>query len=234
MVGCFASIPGRAWFDDVTVERCAAPEWREEPAGRYRYFTLPGDEIPAAAKAFNEKALAATCKFLEVGAPASVAYYKYADLDVKEELTGVRGNAHMQGGAIHTIFTKDNHEIVHVLTPPWGDPPALLGEGIAVYLSGGWQGKELKDVAAKLEKDGAWIPLRDLVDTRAFRRHSDLVTYGICGAFCEWIVETRGKETLRALYGKLKNGAPAQENLRALEEVLGRIDEVDAALRAWS
>src|SRR6185295_9666247 len=156
-VGLFLDAPGTAWFDDVRLEVTPPPAWTERADGHYLYRTLPGDEVPAEARAFDEESYRRVADYLGVPGPAVVTYWKYPDLAAKEELSGRAGNAHREGQAIHSIFATDRHEIVHVLADAWGDPPALLGEGLAVYLSGGWQGRPVKAYAAELMGKGAWV-----------------------------------------------------------------------------
>jgi hypothetical protein len=231
-VGLFLSMPGRAWFDDVRLE--AVPdEWREERSGHFVYRLLPADAIPPQAKEFNEGSYQLMTEFFGPGGPAELVFQKYPDLDLIEEYTGQRGNAHVEGPQIHSIWPSDRHEIVHVFAAAWGDPPALLAEGLAVHLSGAWQGKPVRECAKEVLAAGRWTPLPDLLDSRGFRQAPDEVTYPVSGAFVEWLLERHGKEKLRLLYGKLRNQASAAENERVFEDALGTgLEQLDADLRA--
>ena len=232
-VGCFLSMPGRAWFDDIQVEAVDPPGWKTARTKHYVYRWLPGDEMPRRARRYNEASYEMVSKFFDLRKPVEVLFFKYPDLDVKEEYTGIRGNAHRNGREIHSIWESDRHEIVHVLCGGWGDPPAILGEGIAVYLSGGWQGKTLPDAAREVGRSGKWVSLGDLLSTRSFRRHSDLVTYPIGGVFVHWVSEGRGKKTLRRLYRALRHEGSDAENRKAFREILGlTLDEANAQLRS--
>lgn len=103
------------------------------------------------------------------------------------------------------------------------DPPALLGEGLAVYLSGAWQNRPVREAAAAVE----WIAPSEILDTRAFRSRPDMQTYPLAGAFVDWVVTTRDRETLRRLYAT--DGGAA-----AMTEVLGMPpDRVDAEFRRF-
>lgn len=233
-VGFFLSMPGEAWFDDVEVRAIEGPAWlvTKEAGHPYAYSTLGDDRIGDDARAFNDAAVRDVAAFLDVDVPSEpLRYFKYPDLDTKEALTGVRGNAHRDGRDIHSIWPTDRHEIVHVLADAWGDPPALLGEGLAVHLSGGWQGGSVKAAAAELLGSDDWVEPTAILDTRVFRAKGDASTYPVSGAFVEWIVATKGKSTLRALYGALQNTAPVEDNRAALDEALG--PDVDEAFRAW-
>jgi hypothetical protein len=232
-VALVLGLPGTAWFDDVRVEAVEAPAWQEAKVGHYDFHWLPGDAIPDTARAYDEESYKQVSDFLGVPGPASVPFYKYPDNATKDEYTGDPGNARVITGAIHSIFATDRHEIVHVIARGWGDPPALVAEGLAVDLSGAWQGKPVTQAARELIDD-KWIPLEDLLDTKLFYKHPDMQTYPIAGAFISWIVATKGKDKLRELYSRLTVGGLYDDNLRVLEEVCGdRIGLVDAHVRGW-
>jgi len=237
-VGLFLSLPGRAWFDDVRLEAAPAPDWHEASVGHYRYHWLGGDSVPDDARAYDAESFRIATEFLGLDAasvPAAVDYFKYPDRAIKEEIMGDPGNAFtLPDGTMHSIFATDRHEIVHVLARPWGLPPALVLEGLAVYLSGAWQGKPVATYAKGLV-DGGWIALADLLDSNAFRAKPDLATYAIAGALVEWMVaQPDGKARLRALYGKVGYSASAADSRRAMEAILGdTVERTDAKLRDW-
>ena len=236
-VGLFLSLPGRAWFDDVEVSVSAAPEWHEAIEGHYHYHWLAGDEVPDGKRRFNSESYRITAEFLglDPAAGQEVGYFKYPDKAIKEELMGDPGNAYaLTDGTMHSIFASDRHEIVHLLARAWGDPPALVAEGLAVHMSGGWQGQSVVAYAKGIaERD--WIAIPDLIDSGAFRARPDLVTYAIAAAFIEWILaQPDGKTKLKTLYGKLENRASADVNRRAMEDILGATAvDIDTKLRAW-
>ena len=235
-LGCFLSMPGTAWFDDVKVEAIEPPAWETKATGQYEYFFLPGDDIDTKALLYNEQSVVLLHEFFGMAGPERIHYYKYPDLDTIEELTGRRGNAfaNVERNEIHSIWASDRHEIVHLWARPWGDPPALLGEGIAVYLSGQWQGKPVKEAAREILEGEHWIPLERMIDTASFRQLRELSTYGQAGALVAWIVEVHGKSTLKELYGRMDSQEPADWNRKVLEELLGaELPELEKQLGTW-
>lgn len=228
-LGLFLSMPGAVAFDDVQVE-AVDPGWRGETDGAFVYHLLPGDTISAAQKAANTKNLAEAVAFLGVKAPDVIDFWKYPDTATKAEYTGDAGNGHAiaSARALHTIWRVESHELVHLVSGGWGNPPALLNEGLAVWLSGGWQGKPVATYAAGL--GDSWIPYTKLAATGSFRQEDDLITYAEAGALVGWLAETRGTKGLRKVFARLPGTSGAAE----LEAALGmKLDAVDTAVRAW-
>lgn len=228
IVAAFLSMPGTLWVDDIAITASVAPEWRTVETPHYRYHVPPDLTVGDAAMRFNEDAYAELSSTLGVVRTEPIDYFYYGDRSRMEELTGFQGNARREGSAIHSIFATDRHETVHVLADAWGDPPALLAEGLAVYLSGGWHGRPLPEVARELVATGAWPPLREVFGSRGFRARSDAITYPASGAFAAWLAQRFGMDTLRTAYGALSNGASNAENDAALRATLGAgIDELE-------
>jgi hypothetical protein len=150
--------------------------------------------------------------------------YLYTTRDLKTEMTGVSGNGHandlnyevhaLYGEGIHAVGA---HEDVHVLA--WHRIGAanstLLGEGLAVWVDGVWQGESLADQAAQFRDAGEIPPLTELIDD--FWSYDDLMTYPVAGHFVGFLVDGWGIEAVKRIYA-----APD------LEQALA--DETDLAL----
>ncbi len=227
-IGLFLSMPGAAWFDDVVVE-AYDPGFQAAAHGRYVYHWLPGDEISPAHRAQNDRNVSDVAALLGVPDEGTFHYWKLPDNATKGRLTGDAGNAHTDGTTnIWSIWPVDRHEIVHVLSRSWGPAgSALLGEGLAVWASGTWQGANVRAYAKKLVAEKTWIPLDRIVESGAFRKAPDLQTYAIGGALVEWVIETRGRDVLRRAFPLVKDAA-------SFEQALGLSPaKADEALRAW-
>lgn len=232
-LGFFCSMPGQAWFDDIKMEKSVAPVWTEKKHGHFLYRTLPGDAVDDDALAYNEESFRIVSEYFGVKEHAPIPFMKYPDLATLEELTGFVGNAFRQGPVIHRIWTRDRHEMVHVLADAWGDPPALIAEGLAVVLSGSWQGKPVRDYARELAQKGGWHAPSSLIGSQRFRSVPDLESYAVGAAFVAWVEATHGRAKVKDLYGKLGNKASDADNLKRFEELLGPAAAVDTKVKAW-
>lgn len=232
-VGLFLSMPGDAWFDDVRVEAVPPLRWNVAQDGPYEYRWLDGDDVSLPDRQRNAATFERVRAWLGVAAPPRVTYWKYPDPRTKEEVTGDGGNGHAGPDAIHTVWPVDAHEVVHVLTRRWGDAPALVAEGLAVHLSGAWQGRPVADYARDLVAQGRWVPLDELYATSDFRAHPDLVTYAEAGAFAEWLAR-KGPAPFRLLYERTKAGGASAEDRAAFQAVVGMdLATVDREVRGW-
>lgn len=218
-VGLVLTMPGVAWFDDVTVD-AVNPPWRSAAQGRFVFHTLGGDRVLAAHRRRMQEAATEFDAFFG-RSPERIDYWKYPDIATKVEYTGIGGNGHALPDAIHTLWPVERHELVHVYANAWGRTTPLWGEGLAVWLSGDWLGKPVKE-AAKVVLD-RWISLAELRDPQRFRAADDTRSYAIAGALVGWVLETRGREALRAVC--------ASDDW---ESALGDTPEgIDAEVRVW-
>lgn len=200
-------------------------------------YWLDPDRVTEDDLVANEAACREAASFLGVAPAARIAFYKYASSAAKEEFIGDPGNAHVARDKmeIHSLFARDRHEIVHLLAREIGNPPAILGEGLAVHLAGPWHGKTNRAWTGEFLADGRYVVLPEILDTRSFRAGDDLVTYPECGAFVEFLVETHGWPRVRALYGAARADGSAEDFRKAFRDSLGvSFEESEARFREWA
>lgn len=226
-IGCFLSCSGTAWFDDVAFQPLVTPDWQTLDTGRYVYHWehegVPPQLIIDANQAFLEELE----KRLQTSLDRPVQYFYYMDNARKGEVTGQAGNAHVEGSdEIHSIFWSDRHEVVHLLTRRWtGRGTALLGEGLAVHLSGGWHAEPVDVAARTMQRAGTLLPLSELVSTTGFRAHDDLITYPEAGSFVQHLLATYGLGPFRELY----TATPLDPDPAAFDALLRRAYGKDLA-----
>lgn len=202
-----------------------------------------GDTVHAAwQQAYHEWAIAA----LGVSVNRRITFNKYFDRTHMGEVVGVSNtNAYADPAtyAIHTIWPRDNHEVVHLYASTFGSPVALLSEGLAVAyqtdpvagdLTPRWSGTSLHQLARQFLAQGRLIPLADLLTSTDFRRFDPNVTYPESGSFIRYLIDRDGLATFKALYGRVPAPATAAAVREALEATYGRsLATLEADWRAF-
>lgn len=201
-VQAFLSMSGTAWFDDIRLSELPVPAWIRVETARFVFHEQEGDRLTEADRRANEANLADLEATLDLRLPVPVQFYKYRDVAQKEAVTGQAGNAHVEGAdVVHTIWHVDRHELVHLLTRTVGRPESvLLGEGLAVHLTGDWQGRDLDAWVRQYHAEGRLPRLDELVDLTSFRRLDEGVAYPVAGSFVRWLVGYRGLSFVKSIY----------------------------------
>lgn len=190
-----------AWVDSLETTSSEAHTYWFEAGSE---FDANSDWMPS----WQEERTADILRMLEV-APLDhpIATYLYSTRDDKARYTGSSGNAHanamnfevheLYGDGVHAVGA---HEDVHVFA--WhqiGDANgALLGEGLAVWVDGGWLGQSLDEFTAAQRDAGTLPPLQELIDD--FWGYDDALTYGIAGHFVGYLEGSYGIDVVKALY----------------------------------
>jgi len=135
-----------------------------------------------------------------------ISFFLYPDETVLAAMTRRdSGFAIAEEFEIHSLWKSRSdhqtagHELTHIITGQgWGKPcNALIGEGIAVYLD--LSGRDLYAEARELMKKHGAPDIRTLAGDKWSSLRSD-VAYRVSGAFCRYIAETYGFDSLKRLY----------------------------------
>ena len=190
-------------------------------------------------EAYHQWAVAA----LGVAVPRRIVYNKYLNRAHMGAQTG-NGNTNAYADPdrfeIHTIWSRDNHEVVHLYSLAWGRPTALWTEGLAVAyqvdpVAGDfeprWSRIPLHEHARQFLAQGRLIPLADLLTTRGFRQFDPNVTYPQAGSFMRFLIQTCGLEGVRRLYATGHGDDDAASVRTSFGGACGRT--VDEAEMAW-
>jgi len=175
--------------------------------------------------------------------PRRITVNKYQSRTHMQQVVGV-GNtnayADRNAWAIHTIWPIDNHEVVHLFTSTWGDPVALINEGMAVAhqidpgrdLVPRWSGTPLHTLARQFRSEGRLVPLSGIIETAGWRAHDSNVEYPQAGSFVRWLIDTYGLDRMRALYGRSAGVNEAASGVRATFAAVYGVS-LDEAEQAW-
>ncbi|HET6455020.1 MAG TPA: hypothetical protein VFI02_11500 [Armatimonadota bacterium] len=129
------------------------------------------------------------------------------------------------------------HELTHFLTRPYGEPPAILNEGIAVYMSErlggapalqylGGRDQALYARVRDFKQKGEWISLKELLSYTNIGSQGSrtVLAYVEAGAFVKYLIETFGKDRFLDAFKKLENSEDPKilrQNQEELERIYG-------------
>ncbi len=201
------------------------------------------------ALAIGEQAVRATTALLGVTEDEPVDFYVYADVEDFYDALGPGTQENVGGQAnaeIRTLFALIEpgqidapwvasvvpHELVHLVfdtavSNPYHFPPRWLNEGLAVYLSDGYDASNRAQVASAARR-GALIPLDGLAGAFPTTNDGFALAYAESVSAIDFLVRTHDQEALVSLIGSYADGRTDDE---AFEAAIGM--DVDAFGAAW-
>ena len=188
----------------------------------------------------GDDAVAATAKLLGVTEDDPIDFFIYADQAPFYDALGPATRENVGGQArpdIRTLFALITpgeindpwveivvpHELTHVVFQtavdnPYHEPPHWLNEGVAVYLSAGYEDSDRVQVEAAA-KDGSIIPLSGLAGSFPTTRDRFFLAYAESVSAVERIVRVNGRDALVRLIRSYHDGVSDDEAFKA---ALGR------------
>jgi hypothetical protein len=228
---CGASAPWAPSPADQLTERVETPH--------YVFLYASGDRVNAE---WQETYYAWISRVLDVNPARKIEYRKYRD---RQHMGRLIGNSSTNGFAdaatftVHSIWSTDNHEVVHLYSSEWGSNVALFSEGFAVAHSADpaagdlrpkWHSAPVHDVARQLRAGARLIALTDLATTASFRRFDPDVTYPEAGSFVRYLIDAQGLDRMKATFGRLRPDDSLERVLAVVVAIYGRtLSELEAA-----
>jgi hypothetical protein len=211
--------------------------------GETANYVLRASEGDTIDSAWQEGYHAWATSMLGVSPGRKITFNKYTGRPHMQSVAGV-GNtnayADRDAYAIHTIWSIDNHEVVHLFTSSWGDPVALVNEGMAVAfqvdpardLTPRWSGTPLHDLTRQFRQQGRFVPLAALTETAGFRSQDPNVAYPESGSFMRWLIDEHGLDRVRGLYARAAGPTEGASGVRASFASVYR-QSLDELEQAW-
>jgi len=212
-----------------------------QDSANFTFHYSPGDSVdPQHEEAWYAWAIT----HLGVSSPQKIQYYKYTSTVQMQQITGMAANgwADPSNFAVHTIFSWQGHEVVHVLTALVGRPSDFFNEGIAVSMQTNqpgydpalalWNGQPLDAIARAALAQGRLLHVQSIADTSSFRVIPDTDGYPWAGSFVQWLVANYAMARMLDFF---RGGGGRDESLDTImqrfEQVYG-VSLTDADL-AW-
>lgn len=235
---CVLGMSGTMWFDELSLEIPTDLPWQSEEGPVFAHHWLPGHEYPEGSREFQQELYDTYADRLEVpiAEREKIDYYYYADSTTFQEALGIKTKivySDFDNREIHSINPVDNHEIVHMITHPYGSLPLTLAEGTAFYLIDDFRGEQIHPLAQKLLRENRLPTLRQLLDSGVMRqlRDDQLVAGG--ASFVGYLIEYGGGQRFMELH-QVADGIRTHPTFAsAFEQVYGgKLDEAEQVWRA--
>ncbi len=197
-------------FDEALVSMRAGTVWRAVESPNYRIDVVPGSTAERDIRSIVEERERGMREILDLFSldrpPAEpIVYYLYESRIHKALLTGNQMPAHAltKRGEVHAVHGPESgpmglHEDVHIVLRRFGRPPKLLEEGAAMYADRRHGSRLLCDETSLRAAPGI---LPSLMSDRAFSDGENHQPYAAAVSFVEFLIETRGVERFKDLYG---------------------------------
>jgi hypothetical protein len=187
----------------------------------------------------REAAYEKISKLLGVEYPGPIILALYSDAESKRHDTHHIGDGLARGNNMVEICGKIDpyHELTHVLAGRLGDPPAMLNEGLAVYVSESMgadalkqlssPGLKLDDAVAAHRRQGQFILLDELFTFTDIGPDSSrpTISYPEAGSFVKFLISNYGLEKFRQAYKSLENSdsaATIRKNRETFRTIYGK------------
>ena len=156
--------------------------------------------------------------------------------------TAHQGNGWAYDNTIVEVYNKEvkldpYHEVAHIVMAEVGNPPAILNEGFAVYISeqlgsralryldGGEQ--TIQERTKGLNREGMLIPLEELMGYTEIgsEESKPWIAYPQAACFVKYLIEEYGRDSFLKAYSTMKNSNQKKQvalNIKIFESIYGQ------------
>jgi hypothetical protein len=226
------------------------PKMRKRATEHFDIFCFKGSAAEKEIEKISEqreKGFREICRFLGKDSDVRIRMVLFEDGATKYLHTGHQGAGWAFGNTVVEVYNEKEkldpyHETTHVLMRPYGSPPALFNEGLAVYMSERLGAQALKSMGGA--ESSVYERVRQLNDKGELIELEELLTYNEIGSgktnppvaypeaasFVKFLIETYDKDKFLKAYRTLRNSsnkATQQQNVKALEKIYDKsLDEL--------
>jgi len=229
-----------------TADYDLSQRFQEHDSEHFRIYFFPSSLAARDVDAIShdrESAYRKISDLLGITYPGPIRLFYFPDSETKTRETGHTGAGWAFNNTIVEIYNEQTkldpyHELTHILARRLGDPPALLNEGLAVYVSElmgadalkhlGSPGKKVDEAVAAHHSEGKFISVDKLFAFTDIGPEESRppVSYPEAASFVKFLIATRGLEKFRQAYKSLANRddlQTLQKNRETFREIYGKL-----------
>lgn len=232
---CVLGMEGKIWFDDLNLDIPPELPWITSESENFTFHWLAGSEYPEGSKEFQQELFDYYCGRL--GIPRAerpmVSTFLYPDSVTLSKTVGTRmlKRSYWDEREVHSIFPVDDHEIIHIVTKPYGILPFALTEGTAFYLMVNYHGRPVLEIAQELLKEGRLPSLDDILNQARMRRMDPSIVGPAAASFVGYLMELGGPPRFLELHREANAAKGPKEFREGFERVYGV--SMDEAEEEW-
>ncbi len=181
----------------------------------------------------RESAYGEISNFFEIKTNLSINIFLFKNEQIKYNLTGHKGFGWGFDNNIVEVFNDSiqidpYHELAHVIGYTLNEPPALIDEGTAIYLSQlygdkafsrliGYPTKSINEILLLFNKNEKVLTISTLL---SYNDIGDNLAYCTSASFVEFLIKEFGKQKFLELYKSLSN-SNSDKNKMIFEKIYG-------------
>jgi hypothetical protein len=222
-VSCVLGCDGTAWFDDVRLTATMPLDWQTQQTKNFVFHSLPQKPFPPGSVENQQRLFDLYAGRMGIESDLVVGYYLYPDTAAIRQALSIRGYQYISYSdyQIHTINPNENHEIIHLITDPYGVPPRVILEATVFWLHGTWKGQSIHSVASVYLGNGTLPPLEAIMAEDVGKKINPDIWVPATASFLGFLVDMWGPELLMDLYKALTGVSSYAQFERAVETVCG-------------
>jgi hypothetical protein len=236
VVHCALGMSGTMWYDNVTLEIPTDIGWNTNETENFTFHWMTGSEYPGGSNEYQQELFDnyATRLGIPIAERPMIFHFLYPDSAALFEAIGSKApkKSFWDSREVHSIFPVDDHEIIHILTNPYGILPFGMTEGTAFYLIGRYKDQLVQSLAYELLQDDKLPAIRSVIEPFSMRQMDPDIVIPTAATFVGFLMEFGGTQRYLEFHGAANNKRSFEEFRKAFEDVYERsIEETEAAWR---
>lgn len=204
VVHCVLGMTGEVWFDDLSLDVPTGLPWQRSVGEIFAHHWLGDGSYPDGAIDVQNKLYGFYTQALGIPKEdqSPISYFLYPDTASLRSALGVNGPVHVNYSLrqIHSLKPVEEHEIIHLITDPYGQLPRTLGEGLAFYLMDRVAGDPIQPRAQTMLRAGKIPPIINVIAPLAYTKiDPDVITVS-AASFVGYVVEFGGTDRFLDLH----------------------------------
>jgi hypothetical protein len=235
-VQCIMGMTGTVWFDDLSLTIPETYDWNKAETKNFTFHWMDERPFPAGAMSAEQKLFDRYCGQLGLTSDERIDYYLYPDSTTIRKMLNLKGVFYVSWDdkEVHTILPYEDHEIIHIITDPYGIPPKSICEGTVFHLQGHCLGQPFHPIARQLLAQKLLPTLAELTTYSNYAQLPSLRALPASGSFVAFICDTWGMDNLIELYRAAGGQNSHQEFSASFEQVYKvPLDEAEIGWRQF-